>query len=225
MAEFQIDGIALEVPDAQLTDALRKAMGAGLYEHVEARAVAQHVRPGDRVLELGAGAGFIAAQIARRAGAAGLLSVEANPAMIPVIKGNLARNGAQAVSLLHGAVVPDGYEGDEIGLHVPAGFWAASLAAPALKSRRTVQVPALRLGQLLERHRPDVVVMDIEGAEEFLFEQPWPGYLRVLVLELHPRRYPASTVQRIFDCMSASGLCYVADGSRGAVVVFSRVTE
>lgn len=66
-------------------------------------------------------------------------------------------------------------------------------------------------------------MMDIEGAEEWLFDQPWHPELRFLVLELHPPRYSDTVIKRIVDCMSDSGLTYDPVTSRGRVLGFRRV--
>lgn len=226
MAQFEVNGIALEIPESVLSAPLCAALAEGRYESAEARAVALNLAPGDRVLELGAGAGYLSVQIARRIGAANLLSVEAHPGMAAVIRANLARNGVSGVEVLEGAVVPDDHDAAVIDFHPAPAFWASSLSpAEPVRALDGVAVPALRLGDLLRRHAPDTVIIDIEGGEELLFDAPWPGHVRLVIIEIHPRRYPASSVRRIFDCLSASGLAYCANGSRGSVVVFERVTE
>jgi tRNA G37 N-methylase Trm5 len=83
----------------------------GTYEADEANAAERCVKEGFRVLELGAGIGYVTAICARRTAPENVLAVEANPALIPVIEDNLARNGAQDVTVLHGAVVARAEEG------------------------------------------------------------------------------------------------------------------
>ncbi|PKP85589.1 MAG: FkbM family methyltransferase [Alphaproteobacteria bacterium HGW-Alphaproteobacteria-2] len=226
MAHFELDGVAIDIPEAMLDQVLRRALERGTYEHAEARAVALHLAPGDRVLELGAGAGFLSVQIARRVGAANLLAVEAHPGMAAVARANLARNGCEGTEVLEGAAVPDSYAAATIVFHPASAFWASSLIPPTPDAAVAgVPVPALPFGALLERHRADVAIIDIEGGEEFLFDAPWPRCPRLAIVEIHPRRYPSSSVQRIFDAASAMGLAYCAEGSRGTVVVFQRVDE
>lgn len=226
VASYRIGDVELEIPDAVLSAALREALERGHYEHAEARAIGLHLMRGDRVLELGAGAGFLSVQIARRVGPGALLAVEAHPGMADVARANLARNGMAGAGVLGGAVVPDDHAGATIGFHLAEGFWSSSLSPPdPLAGDHGTPVPAWRIGDLLARHRPDVVVIDIEGGEELLFDAPWPDPPRLIVMEIHPQRYPGSTVRRIFDWVSAAGLAYCATGSRGTVVVFERVRE
>lgn len=226
MALFDVNGIALEIPDTLLSQPLRQALTDGHYESAESRAVALNLAPGDRVLELGAGAGYLSIQIARRVGAANLLAVEAHPDMAAMVQANLQRNGIAGTEVLEGAVVPDSHDAETIAFYPAPAYWASSLSpAEPTRGENSLAVPARRLGDLFRRHRPDVVILDIEGGEELLFDTGWPEHVRLVIVEIHPRRYPASAVRAIFDCLSASGLAYSANGSRGSVVVFERVTE
>jgi len=223
MAEYDIDGLRMVVPDAALNARIAAKLEAGTYEAQEARAAAMRLRAGHRVLELGAGIGYVSAICARAVGAGHVTCVEANPAMLPVIRANLECNGYGAVTLLHGAVT--GREGTEapIAFDGAKTFWAGRIADGETSAARRVDVPALGLDGLLHRVRPQVVIMDIEGAEEHLFDAPWPAHVATVMLELHPGRYPDTVVQRIVDCMSASGLTYDPGPSCGRILCFRKV--
>ncbi|HAW47322.1 MAG TPA: FkbM family methyltransferase [Roseovarius sp.] len=223
MAEFEIEGLRLEVPDSHLNDRIRAKLASGGYEGHEARAALMRLRAGQRVLELGSGIGYIACLCARVAGAENVTTVEANPDLLPVIAGNLARNGLDAVTVLHGAV--GGMDGAAAPLAFDAArsFWAGHIADEASAAERVVEVPHLGLRDLMARVRPGLVIMDIEGAEAHLFDAPWPAHVRSVMMELHPGRYPDTVIQRIVDCMSASGLTYDPGPSRGRILCFRRV--
>jgi FkbM family methyltransferase len=223
VAEFEIEGLRLDVPDIHLNDRIRSRLASGGYEGHEARAALMRLRAGQRVLELGSGIGFIACLCARVAGAENVATVEANPALLPVIAGNLVRNGAGDVTLLHGAVA--GMEGGAAPLSFdPArSFWAGHIADAASAEERLVEVPHLGLRDLMARVRPGLVIMDIEGAEAHLFDALWPAHVRNVMMELHPGRYSDTVIRRIVDCMSASGLTYDPGPSRGRILCFRRV--
>ena len=222
MAEFDIEGLRLDVPDEMLTPRLAAKLASGEYERDEARAALMRLRPGRSVLELGAGSGFIACLCARVAGADRVTTVEANPALLPVIRANLDRNGAAAATLLHGAVGAAGEEAAPVAFDAAQPFWAGRLAGDAA-GERAVAVPRLELHDLMARTRPALVIMDIEGAEAALFDARWPAHVRNAMIELHPDRYPATVIQRIVDCLSASGLTYDPGPSRGRILCFQRV--
>jgi protein-L-isoaspartate O-methyltransferase len=68
----------------------------GSYEADEANAAERCVKEGFRVLELGAGIGYVTAICARRTAPENVLAVEANPALIPVIRATLRATGRRA---------------------------------------------------------------------------------------------------------------------------------
>ena len=101
MADYEVDGIKLSVPGKLLNDRIAGKLVSGGYEAHEARAVQMRVKPGQRVLELGAGLGYVSSVCARLTGPQNVTSVEANPVMVPVVQDNLDRNGYGAVTVLH----------------------------------------------------------------------------------------------------------------------------
>lgn len=220
MQSFEIDGITLIVPDDQLTDKLSQALRSGSYEAAERKALERHLRPGDRVLDLGAGAGYVSIVAARVVGPEAVVAVEASPLMQKALHRNLRRNQAGKVTVRSGAAVPDEHEGETAGFTVRRAFWASGLAEDGAAGGQAV--PALRLSGLIAEHRPNVVVMDVEGAEARLCLGPWPEGVRTIVVELHPHLYPPETIRQIFDAFSRAGFAYMPWGSRGAVVVFQR---
>lgn len=226
MASFSIRDTVLNIPDHALDDTMRKLLENGYYEGAELRAIDQHLRPDDRVLELGAGAGYLAIQIAKRINGKNLLTVEANPQMVPVVEKNLALNSIADVTVINAAVVPDDFTQDSASFHMTAAFWSSSLnptRAKKWKTTKTIRIPAVRLNRLMQDHKPSFVVMDIEGGEQGLFDRLWPEFVRLVVVELHPALYPDHVIKQVFDQMSASGLTYCPKGSRGTVVVFKRL--
>lgn len=226
MAEFTINDILLDIPDERLSGKVRKRLEDGDYEGGEAAAARLRIKPGLRVLELGAGAGFVSCVSAGQAGAENVLAVEANPEMIPIIRANLDRNGHQATRLLHGAVTGPGNDAKTVDLHM-GQFFVGSTTRPeeGARKREVVQVPALPIRELVRDHRPHVVMMDVEGSEAELFDELWDCPLRFIVLELHPNKYPQSTIQKIFDWAAAMRLVYDTQTSRGRVLGLRRLWD
>lgn len=225
MAEFEIDGIHLVVPDEMLNPKLSDKLSTGGYEAHEAHAARMRLREGQRVLELGSGIGYIASVCASITGAGNVTTVEGNPNMLPVICGNLERNGFGAVTVLHGAVGGMNNVAEPFEFDNKKTFWAARIADMDTAPDSVVSVPHLGLGDLLKTYRPHVVIMDIEGAEEHLFDAPWPAFVRAVMMELHPGRYSDVVIKRIVDCMSVSGLTYDPLSSRGRILGFRRVRD
>lgn len=223
MPRFEIKDVVLEIPDELLNVHLSKKMSEGSYESSESRAAQMRVKRGHRVLELGGGVGYISSVCAQITDPSNILTVEANPATIPIIRNNLDLNGAKATKIVHGAVAGDGTEGENVLFRTGKAFWGSSIADATSNPKELVEVPLLGIFELLNLHRPDVVIMDIEGAERYLFDQKWPRYVVHVIMELHPRLYTQAVIKKIFDCMSNSGLTYDPGPSRGALVAFRRI--
>ena len=223
MKRYELNGVTLDIPEELLNDKIAAKLASGKYEGQEAMAVRQRVREGNRVLELGSGLGYIASLCAEITGAENVVTVEANPVMLPVIRANLDRNGYQGATLIHGAVAGVEDASESILFECNQAFWAAKLAVERSNPAKVVEVPVVRMGDLMARYRPHVVIMDIEGAEAQLFEHPWPDHVRAVMMELHPAQYPDTVIKKIVDCMSASGLTYDPGSSRGRVLGFRRV--
>lgn len=224
LASFNIDGIKLRVPGHCLTPPLTRALESGRYEGNERAALKLHLEPGDRVLELGAGAGYLSILSAEIVGGGNVVSIEANPTMLEVLRKNLDSNSARGVDLRHGAVVGDGHAGETVRFRVNQAFWASSLAGETTGDN-VVEVPALRLTDLLEEVQPTVVVMDVEGAELDLCARDWPASVRLLIMEIHTRQYGPAEVKAMFDALSRAGFTYMPWGTRGEVVTLQRVVE
>jgi FkbM family methyltransferase len=219
MHEFRLNGVDLAVPSGLATPAILGKLADGTYEEDEARSADRCVRDGFRVLELGAGIGYVTALCAQRTGPGNVLSVEANPDLLPVIEANLARNGLSGVSVMHGAVTGPVDEGATAEFAVSDGFTGSSLTGKG----RGVTVPLVSVHDLIRAHKPHVVLMDVEGAEAEMFGRPWKCPLRFCVMELHPRKYQPRVVKRIVDFMSRMDMTYDPVTSRGKVLGFRKV--
>lgn len=221
MPVFDVGGVGIEVPQTELDAGAREALASGRYEHAEANALLAHLATGDRVLDLGAGCGYLTVIAAAVVGSDAVVAVEPNPAMPPVIAANVARNGLPPVTILHGAAVPGG-GGGTVPLYLRGGFWAATTLEPGHGRHTPVEVPALGLSGLFDAARPTVLVADLEGAEAALFDGPFPMDLRLAVVELHPAQYGQAGIAAVFDAFARDGFSYCPRGSRGRTVVFTR---
>jgi FkbM family methyltransferase len=219
MYEFRLNGVDLSLPKGLATPAILEKLADGSYEEDEARSADRCVRKGFRVLELGAGIGYVTSLCAQRAGPENVLSVEANPDLLPVIEANLARNGLSGVSVMHGAVTGPVEEGAMAEFAASEGYTGSSLDGKG----RGVRVPLISVHDLIRAHKPHVVLMDVEGAEADMFNRPWKCPLRFCVMELHPRKYHARTIKKIVDFMSAMDMTYDPVTSRGKVLGFRKV--
>lgn len=220
MRSFTLRGLTLYLPEAALKGNLERALASGRYENHEADALLLHLRPGDRLLDLGAGLGFICALAAGVLGEAAVFGVEAGPETVRLARRNLAANGFEFVKVMRGAVVAAGEGEVEFGQR-PA-FWASALQGPDgwPENAQVIRVPARPIGTLLAKLTPTVICCDIEGGELEVLTQPLPG-VRLVVVETHPQVYGQAGVAQISAALQAQGFV-PAEGARKDTLVFRR---
>lgn len=222
MAEFVLNGVVLDLPPELLTRQIDRAIRTGRYENTEALALMRHIRGRDRLLDLGAGAGYLATLAGRIVAPGAVTAVEAAPELVRIARATLARNGVEG-RVIHAAVVPAGHVGATATLALRPSFWASSLIPPAPgKAWAPVEVPAIPLPDLLAQVAPTVMTVDLEGGEAALFDAPLSRGLRLAVVELHPAVYGRAGIGRIFAGLMAAGFAYQPQGSQGNTVVFDR---
>ena len=201
----------------------RRALREGRYESKEAEAALKLVRPGDRVLELGAGLGFMSTLLAMMRQGVRVDSFEANPTLIPVIRATHALNAVADRVTVHHALLA-GRSGPPVSFYERQNFLASSLDPGVMAEGIIAEhaVPVRAINDELARLRPDVLVCDIEGAEADLLPQADLSGLRGAVVETHPQWIGQAGVRAVFDAFHRAGLAYWAKGSQGKVVAFSR---
>lgn len=201
---------------------IRGALKSDTYERKECDAVMRVVRPGDRVLELGGGIGYMSTLLSVKKQVARVVSYEANPALIPYIRSVHAANGVKNVDLRNALLSPQA--GDPVPFYVRKNFLASSMDRAADPDTVIEEVAIMQhdIAPVLEAERPNVLVCDIEGAEaDLLPAADWTG-LRAAVIELHPQWIGQSGVQAVFDAMQRAGLTYFPKASEAKVVTFRK---
>ncbi len=198
---FRFDGFSLLGYGHGIPKGMVLALARGDYENPERRAVKAVLRPGDRVLEVGACMGVVSLTAARIVGAANVVAFEPNPQAAAVARANFDRNGLpvrlvqQAVGAAAGhvelAVDPRNWLGGSVSLGNEGGWSAAVEVAP--------------IAQLVEALRPTVLVMDAEGSEsEILPACPFER-LRAVVVEFHEHPLGAERVAALRRLLEGAG--------------------
>jgi FkbM family methyltransferase len=130
---------------------------------------------------LGGGIGIVAA-LGARVTKTTIVVVEANEALHPVIARQIALNGG-SVELVHAAVVADAgaCANGTVAFTIADEFWFSRVG----ESATSRPVPARSIDELCAAHKPNIVVMDIEGGEAELLIRPLPSCIRTLLVEIH----------------------------------------
>jgi FkbM family methyltransferase len=217
------EDLTVRVRRSGMIEPILGQLQSGEYERPEINGLSMVVRPGDRVLELGAGLGIISALAGRAAGKSGrVLSYEANPALIADTQAFFAANGVANVTMLN-AVLVNETDPKPRQFYLAGSFAESSLlGVKGRGSRGKVTVRAESISQVLANYKPDVLICDIEGAEVDLFPAFPASTLRAAVIELHPDRLSPAQIQSIHDGMVAQGLHRQLPGPGGTVEVYAR---
>ena len=183
MTGGSVRSLGVEVPlQARFSDVIRRFLVDGRYERAECDALDRLLVDGDRVLELGSGLGLVAVRCAQRLGSDAVVTVEADPEMLPVIDATLAANQVSP-TVYSGAVSADG--GDRWLERTPH-LWSTKAHVTAEGSPSLHRVGGLKLSALIASHRPSVLMIDIEGGESQLAPTDLPG-VRAVLIECHSR--------------------------------------
>ena len=224
VARFVISDVVLNIAPRHLSVELQQRLEKGRYETQEAATIRKLLKTTDTVLELGTGIGFTAIIAARVVGGESVVTVEANPALLPDIKANFQENGIEGVTLINRAVLPESGR-ERAQIFVPEAFWGATIDGLNQPLAEEITVPAIGFDEVLAAHPSTVLICDVEGAEVAFFKRPIPESFALILLEMHPNHYNILAVKTIFDRLSAQGFGYVPYGSRGPVVAFRRVAS
>ncbi len=218
-------GVRVPLDRRIVTPPIETALRSGGYESDETRSLPDVVRAGDRVLELGAGMGFVSTILAKRTKAAKIVAMEANPQLIPFIRRVHEMNGVDRVEILNGvaSVDPAPKRGAKATFYARPDFWMSSLSPEPYAYDRTYDVPVVSLDALLRRNEINMIVCDIEGGEVALLpEADLSGVDRVYV-EVHDHLTGLSGVKALFDALSDKGFAYDLRHSCGSVVLFTKL--
>jgi len=189
----------LGVPPSPFLNEKRIArINAAGYEGREIAGALHVVRPGDRVLELGAGLGIVGGVVALNAFPLRVVSYEANPALIPHIRALHALNGIESVIEVRNAVLVAGPDRPStLPFHVRPSYLGSSLDGHGARVVETVEVPTADLAGVMAEVRPDVMLVDIEGGELAILKAIDLDGVRAIVIEFHPESYGFAGTQ---DC-------------------------
>jgi FkbM family methyltransferase len=198
-------------------------MRSGEYEYQEQRQLPGIVRPGERVLELGVGIGFIASMILKHENTQAYLGFEANPDLLPYIREVFELNGVDGeicnAALIHDPAVT------HLDFYKRRHFWGSSLSPEPWAYESIEAVPARQFNAVVAGFQPTLIVCDIEGGELELFRHADLSGVKRIYLEIHQSVLGRRGIKELFDILGARNFHYDQFHSTGAVVLFTEVSE
>ena len=119
----------MKIPDDErlISENIRTAMSNGTYEKTEASQINEIIIDGERVLEIGAGVGFISTLVSRNPKVQAALSYEADPDSVGFVKQVHEINKVTSVEVVNGVLAPIVIK-PEADFYVREDFWASSLS-------------------------------------------------------------------------------------------------
>jgi FkbM family methyltransferase len=183
ITEAVLDGIRLDLSSLSLK--VRNRILMGIYEAHEKKLCQEFLAPDDVVLELGSAIGFIGLICQKKIGIQRFFAFEANPNTLVVLRRNYELNGVQPTAWNLALGPMDG----TLELDVASDFWENSVVPRDGQPRTTVAVPAASFRSILTRVERAVtaLIIDVEGAEQFINLDEIPATVRKIILELHPK--------------------------------------
>lgn len=202
IANTTLDGVRLDL--TQLPLKIRNRILNVGYEDEEKQMCRDFLTTDDSVLEIGGAIGFIGLFCQKQLGIKKYITVEANPATAELLKKNYAANNVTPV-LWNLAL---GKENGTVQLDVGGDFWENSLIAGGTGSKaRMIEVPSATLKALFEKAgRPiNVLIIDIEGAEQFINFEEIPAQVNKIIIELHPDVIGQEATYNIISTLISKG--------------------
>ena len=196
---------------------LAVSMLDGQYELPERTLVSEALEDKDIVLELGTGIGVVTVLCARRLGAGRVHSFEANPNLIPVAEETFRLNGVAPA--LENTIL--GVREEEKTFYVEKNFWSSSTVKRSAKSR-AVKVAVRRLDEAIERLRPTMLIVDIEGGEAELFDTVQLGSVSKVLIEFHPHVIGQGAVDHIKAAFQRAGFVATKELFGGNQIFYQR---
>ncbi len=205
----------LTVPRAVVSPAIFYHLVTGDYEAPELALLDEYLNPDDRVIELGAGIGFLANRYASRCARQKHVTVEASPGMADLIRVNTGHLGNVEVINAVAARVPadplhrlNGWR-PSVDFYEYSDYWASSLSPvhvtnPQRHLVRTVKVDAIDLDTLIASHGANMLICDIEGAEYDLVNSFAINVPKIL-MELHWRELGIERAMTVLRMLQERG--------------------
>lgn len=220
---YETHGVLIPVSPEVITPAIEAAISAGAFEAEEAQELPYIVEPGDRVLEIGAGIGFISTLLDRHSSVDKVIAVEANPYLMTYMERLHDINGVKKVVRKNAVLTNEPL--DSMTFYLRQDFWMGSLAEGPNPYQATVEVPTQSLNSLISDEDISLIVCDIEGAETFLFEGADLNGVTRIYMELHDHVTGLKGIRKLFKSMENMGFTYDPRHSSKSIVLFRSVAE
>jgi FkbM family methyltransferase len=219
--KVRVGDVFVRIDRRAMPNSLIRAILRGDYELPERNAVARMVRPGDRVAEFGGGVGVVSMTAAKIAGPGNVHVYEPLPAACDLILQN-ARLNELEIECSNAAVA------SKSGTRT---FWATSniVSSNFFGGRKdgkgqttAVEVELVAVDDILSARQPNVIIIDIEGAEVEVLGACNLAGVEVIVIELHPHVVGEEAIAALQTHLREQGFATVPSLEDARTQVFTR---
>lgn len=231
---IETHGVRIPVDPSVMSDKIQQVLRSGRYDEQRAALMPVTIEDGERVLDVGAGLGFISTVAAQSGKAELVVAVEGDPHVIPLIESVHRLNGVscEAVNRLVVAVKTS----ETARFFVHKDLWASSAMWLKQRDRRgVIEVPVATFGELIALYSPTLLLLDFEVFRELVPSVQWPETdvfgdidfrpLRKVQLMFKPKIVGPRGIRRAFEVLTAQGFAYDPSASNGNVVLMRRVDD
>lgn len=198
--KISIDGVWVSTDQADVPASVRRMLFRKTYEDQERDIINQVLHPKSKVLEIGTGIGLISILSRKLAHKGSVISFEANPRMEALIRKNYALNELEA-NLVMNAVTADG---EDVSFYIDDEILSSS-AIDREKGHTKITVKSSKFSSLLEKHSPETIIMDVEGAEVSLLDCKQLISVKNMIIEVHPHIVGEDTINTMLDKLNKQG--------------------
>ena len=207
---LNIGDLQVFADDERYSAPIIRSLEDGGYESAERSILYAALRPQDRVLEIGTAVGVLSMTAASVVGPENVTTYEANPYILEDARRNFTVNGFGAIrsfnAVLQARAKMAGMP-PAIPFALSRDFWASRLGATINDPDivEVVDIPTAILEDMIEAHRANFLICDIEGGEADLLLQADLSSIDTIIIETH---YWAAGKRAISDMIRK----FISDG-------------
>jgi FkbM family methyltransferase len=200
LSEIEYHGVRIKLDS--LPHGMQQVILNGGYEIYEIKILPSFISKNDSVLEIGGAIGFLGLFCKKVTGVTNLVSVEPNPQTLRYLRENYQLNGC-IPNIIEAALTP---KNDVIDFHISDMFWEDSLLEKN-ESKKTIKVQGLTFLEILKRCEfdPNVLIIDIEGAETYIDFKQIPDSVNKILIEIHPDIIGRRAAYKVIENLVANG--------------------
>ena len=213
--KIQISGVFISTAPSDIARRIRKALFNGTYEDQERFFVEKYVKKTSRILEIGCGIGLVSL-VARKICKEGfVISYEANPQMEKLIRKNYELNNLVPNLEMKAVSV----HGEKIEFYIDPEVLSSSLFDRKMSHKKVI-VESDAFDDILNKIKPDTIIMDVEGAEIDLLGSSRLIGVALLIIEIHPHIVGDDKISQLNQKLGT--LYFKEIERRGKVCVYAR---